>query len=69
MVAERFTPFKQEHAKDSEHPDLKEFWHVGRELAQDSQYYGFYPENLWLEEVPEFKKVMNELYEPWTKLL
>ena len=25
-----YTPFKKEHAKDSTHPDLKEFWHVGR---------------------------------------
>lgn len=58
-----FTPFKQEHAKDSEHPDLKEFWHVGRELTKDSSYHGVYPENLWPEEVAEFKKVMTELYE------
>src|SRR5215210_1712111 len=26
-----YTPFGVEHAKDSRHPDLKEFWQVGRE--------------------------------------
>ena len=29
-----FTPFGKEHAKDSPHPDLKEFWHVGNPTVQ-----------------------------------
>lgn len=56
------TPFKKEHAKDNPNPDLKEFWHVGRELAADSQYKGVYPENMWPTEVSEFKKAFTELY-------
>ena len=28
-----YTPFKTEIAKDAKHVDLKEFWHVGRDLA------------------------------------
>src|ERR1019366_4534965 len=28
-----YTPFGREHAKSSRYPDLKEFWHVGRDLA------------------------------------
>ncbi len=49
-----FTRFGQEHAKDSDTPDLKEFWHVGREeeLA-----------NPWPQEVPQFQPSMSTLYE------
>ena len=57
-----YTPFKVEHAKNNDNPDLKEFWHVGRELAATSQYKGVYPENLWPTEIPEFKNTFIELY-------
>jgi isopenicillin N synthase-like dioxygenase len=58
-----YTPFGVEHAKGNPNPDLKEFWHVGRELAATSQYNGVYPENVWPSEIPEFKKAFNELYD------
>jgi isopenicillin N synthase-like dioxygenase len=58
-----YTPFKTEHAKDNKNPDLKEFWHVGRELLSTSQYRGIYPENAWPSEIAEFKKTFTELYE------
>lgn len=58
-----YTPFKTEHAKDNKNPDLKEFWHVGRELAANSVYKGVYPENVWPTEVAELKKTFIELYE------
>jgi isopenicillin N synthase-like dioxygenase len=58
-----YTPFKTEHAKDNKNPDLKEFWHVGRELLASSQYNGVYPENAWPTEIAEFKKIFMELYE------
>jgi isopenicillin N synthase-like dioxygenase len=57
-----YTPFKVEHAKDNPNPDLKEFWHVGRDLVNDSPYRGVYPENIWPNEVPEFEKSFQELY-------
>lgn len=57
-----YTPFKKEHAKDSKFGDLKEFWHVGRELAATSNYKGVYPENVWPTEISEFKNVMMDLY-------
>ena len=62
-----YTPFKQEHAKDSKFGDLKEFWHVGRELSASSQYKGIYPENVWPLEISEFKSVMMELYDAMDK--
>ncbi len=58
-----YTPFKTEHAKDNKNPDLKEFWHVGRELLATSAYKGVYPENVWPTEVAELKKTFIELYE------
>src|SRR3954469_21518021 len=36
--ARGYTPFGIETAKDATHPDLKEFWHIGRELPPDSKY-------------------------------
>ncbi|MEM9009177.1 MAG: 2-oxoglutarate and iron-dependent oxygenase domain-containing protein [Cyanobacteria bacterium P01_F01_bin.86] len=50
-----FTAFGREHAKDSSHPDLKEFWHIGRETAQ--------PANLWPEEADTFRTAMVNLFE------
>lgn len=58
-----FTSFGKEHAKYSEAPDLKEFWHVGREHFQNQKLALEYPKNIWPEEVPEFKNVMTELYD------
>ena len=60
--ARGYTPFGIETAKDSAYPDLKEFWHVGREINRNSHYAEFMPENLWPSEVPEFKQNMYGLY-------
>ncbi|MGN2244523.1 isopenicillin N synthase family dioxygenase [Frateuria sp. GZRR33] len=61
--ARGYTPFKVETAKDSRFPDLKEFWHVGREIARDSKFADVMPPNLWPEEVPQFKPFGYGLYE------
>ena len=58
-----YTPYKTEHAKDNKNPDLKEFWHVGRELLATSEYKGVYPENLWPSEISELRQTFVELYE------
>jgi len=57
-----FTSFGREHAKDHKAPDLKEFWHVGRDLPVTNKLYNSYPKNVWPSEIPEFKEVMQELY-------
>lgn len=57
-----YTPYKTEHAKDQKAPDLKEFWHVGRELEASSRYFEQYPKNVWPSEVKDFKQVMSDLY-------
>jgi isopenicillin N synthase-like dioxygenase len=57
-----YTSYGKEIAKDASTPDLKEFWHVGRNLEKDHPLYNEYPENIWPEEVPEFKETFNELF-------
>ncbi len=57
-----YTSFGREHAKDHKAPDLKEFWHVGRELARSHERFAEYPKNIWPTEIPEFKEVMLELF-------
>ncbi len=60
--ARGYTPFGVETAKDSKHFDLKEFWHVGREIPRDSRYAADMPPNLWPSEIAEFKEVAYGLY-------
>jgi isopenicillin N synthase-like dioxygenase len=57
-----YTPFGKEHAKNAPVHDLKEFWHVGRELPPDHKYANEYPENIWPTELSDFKNVMQSLY-------
>lgn len=57
-----FTSFGREHARDHPHPDLKEFWHVGRDLPAGHLLGNSYLANLWPDEVPEFHPAFAELY-------
>ena len=60
--ARGYTPFGQEQAKDAEVFDLKEFWHVGRDLPADHPLAQFMEPNVWPAEVPEYEATMRELY-------
>ncbi|MCE9669529.1 isopenicillin N synthase family oxygenase [Myxococcus stipitatus] len=51
-----YTGYGREHAKDRKVGDLKEFWHVGRELPPGHPYLGHYGANVWPEEVPSFRE-------------
>ncbi len=53
--ARGYTPFKVETAKGSAYADLKEFFHIGREIPRDSRFADVMPPNLWPAEVPYFK--------------
>ena len=50
-----YTPFGVETAKGAAHHDLKEFWHVGRELPPGHPYRARMPDNVWPDEVPDFR--------------
>ena len=60
--ARGYTPFGIETAKDSRYPDLKEFYHIGRELPRDSEFADIMPPNVWPREVPGFHEYAYALY-------
>ena len=58
-----YTSFGVEHAKDSDTPDLKEFWHLGRELPADHALAERLPKNVWPSEVPELEEASQSLFQ------
>ncbi|MEP6940267.1 MAG: 2-oxoglutarate and iron-dependent oxygenase domain-containing protein [Rudaea sp.] len=60
--ARGYTPFGIETAKDAKHADLKEFWHVGRELPHGSKYASSMAPNLWPTEIEHFREYGYGLY-------
>lgn len=61
--ARGYTPFGIETAKGHKAFDLKEFWHVGRELPEGHAFADVMAANVWPEEVPGFKETFLELYD------
>ena len=61
--ARGYTPFGIETAKGHKAFDLKEFWHVGRELPLGHQFAGIMAANVWPDEVPGFRDTFLELYD------
>jgi len=66
--ARGYTPFGVETAKDATIADLKEFWHVGRTLSADSPWAGTLPDNIWVEEIEDFREALGGLYEALDQL-
>jgi isopenicillin N synthase-like dioxygenase len=50
-----YVAFGIETAKGAEHSDLKEFWHVGRDLPPGHRFRAMMPDNVWPAEVPAFQ--------------
>ncbi|HVU29395.1 MAG TPA: 2-oxoglutarate and iron-dependent oxygenase domain-containing protein [Sphingomicrobium sp.] len=61
--ARGYTPFGIETAKGAKAHDLKEFWHVGRDLPEGHRFADHMPPNLWPEEVEGFRETFEELYQ------
>ena len=57
-----YTPFGVEAAKGAAHADLKEFWHVGRELPDGHPLRAVMPANLWPADPPSFRSHMLWLF-------
>ena len=60
--ARGYTPFGIETAKGATAHDLKEFWHVGRDLPPGHPFRDHMPDNVWPAEVPGFKDTFQRLY-------
>jgi len=62
--ARGYTPFGIETAKGAQLHDLKEFWHIGRELPEGHRYQKYMPENVWPDaDVPGFRDATLGLWE------
>lgn len=57
-----YIPFGIETAKGADHYDLKEFWHMGRDLPPGHPYRAVMPDNVWPAEIPEFHERIAWLY-------
>ena len=61
--ARGYTPFGIETAKDATAHDLKEFWHVGRELPEGHAFADMMAPNLWPDELAGFKAAEMALFD------
>jgi len=57
-----YTGYGKEHAKNQKVGDLKEFWHVGRELQAGHPRLPAYGGNVWPRELESFRRHTLELY-------
>jgi len=57
-----YVPFGIETAKGAQHFDLKEFWHIGRDLPAGHPFRSTMPDNVWPKEIPGFQTDLAWLY-------
>ncbi len=60
--ARGYTPFGVEIAKGASENDLKEFWHVGRDLPPGHRYEESMPPNVWPDRPAGFRDTFTRLY-------
>jgi len=60
--ARGYTPFGTEIAKGAKAHDLKEFWHVGRDLAPGDPLSATMPPNVWPDRPAGFRETFTRLY-------
>ncbi|VWX60438.1 isopenicillin N synthase family dioxygenase [Sphingorhabdus sp. 109] len=65
--ARGYTPFGTESAKDSNISDLKEFWHIGRDLPAGHAFESFMPPNIWPKELDGFRETYLEMFAAFDK--
>jgi isopenicillin N synthase-like dioxygenase len=62
-----YTSFGKEHAKGSEAPDLKEFFQFGQTVEDNDPIKSEYPENVFVNEVPQFTPTFFSAYRAFEK--
>lgn len=60
--ARGYTPFGTEIAKGAAHVDLKEFWHVGRDLPPGHPLGAQQPNNVWPAHPAEFRATFEAMF-------
>ena len=60
--ARGFTPFGTEIAKGAKHVDLKEFWHIGRDLPAGHPLLAQQPNNMWPESPEGFRETFTDIF-------
>lgn len=64
MAGQRgYTSFGKEHAKGRSVGDLKEFWHFGQIVEDGDPISSQYPDNVFVDELPDFNKSGIEAYQ------
>jgi len=63
-----YTAFGTEIAKGARENDLKEFWHVGRDLPAGDPLAQTMPPNVWPDDMPEFQTVFAPLYREFDRV-
>lgn len=58
-----YTGKGKETAKGFKTPDLKEFWQIGQTVTDNDPVKDEYPQNLVVEELPEFNSTTREVYQ------
>ncbi|MDB5145084.1 MAG: isopenicillin synthase family oxygenase [Mucilaginibacter sp.] len=58
-----YTGKGKETAKGFKVPDLKEFWQIGQTVTDNDPVKNEYPENLVVEELPDFNPTTREVYQ------
>ena len=66
--ARGYTPFGTEIAKGASVHDLKEFWHVGRELQPGHSLADAMPPNVWPTEIAGFRETFTSLFAEFDRI-
>ena len=66
--ARGYIPFGIEIAKGATENDLKEFWHIGRDLPAGHKFTDHMPPNIWPAHPDDFRAIFTELYGEFDKV-
>ncbi len=66
--ARGYTPFGTEIAKGAAHVDLKEFWHVGRDLPHGHPLSASQPNNIWPDRPAGFRETFEAMFAEFDRI-
>lgn len=66
--ARGYTPYRTEIAKGASLRDLKEFWHIGRDLPRGHPLASSMPCNIWPDQIVAFRPTFSTLFAEFDRL-